>query len=60
MVASSAHAFQCNPLEMVVCFARFCSLDTGSFCLFCRYFTYLSVNGDRMKFDLQQAAAEAR
>lgn len=26
----------------------------------CRYFTYLSVHGDRMKFDLTQAAAEAR
>ena len=25
-----------------------------------RYFTYLSVHGDRMKFDLAQAAAEAR
>lgn len=27
---------------------------------FCRYFTYLSQHGDRMKFDLAQAAAEAR
>jgi len=26
----------------------------------CRYFQYLSQRGDRMKFDLEQAAVEAR
>jgi hypothetical protein len=30
------------------------------FVFFYRYFSYLGTHGDRMKFDLAQAAAEAR
>ena len=30
------------------------------YCFCFRYFSYLSQHGDRMKFDLAQAAAEAR
>ena len=38
-----------------------CSEYEKNHCVFVsRYFSYLSQHGDRMKFDLNQAAAEAR